>query len=413
MPSPKNAPPQYDTAHLERWAWYSLALNILLVALHSTIALSSGSLAVTAELTHNVVDFLASLAVLIGIRIANRKSAKFPYGFYKVENLLAAGVAVLIFISAYEILQKALWGPPTTPVQVNTWMVLLLFATTLLPLLFSQMEMRVAVAANSPALIADAKEYRVHMYTTGLALLALLLSEIPFPLDRIAAMLIVCVVLKTGWELLRDAMRALLDASLDHKTLNRITHAINLDPAVSKIKWLMARNPGRFRFVEAGLILRVTNIEKVEKILRRIETNVRTAIPHVERVLLHLETSDTPRLRYAFPLADPDGALSSHFGKAPYYALVTLLRGDNEVTIEERRILTNPHQKEKTAKGIRVAEWLIKQKIDVVIIKEDISNKGPEYIFRDAGVILHSSGKNTLSAALADECKQVQNTRQS
>ena len=406
MTSPKSAHSQYDIINLERWARYSLALNILLVALHSIIAISSGSLAVRAELTHNVVDFLASLAVLFGIRIANRKSQRFPYGFYKVENLLAVGVSALIFISAYEILQKAIFSQ-VVPVQTNTWMLFMLLGTTVLPLIFSHFEMRVAVAANSPALIADAKEYRVHMYTTGLALLVLFLHKFPFPLDRIAAMIIVLVVLKTGWELLRDAMRVLLDASLDHDTLTRINQAIDLDPAVSKIKWLTGRNAGRFRFVEAGLILRVSKLEKVEKVLHRIESNIRMGIPYLERVILHVEASDVSCLRYAIPLFDHDGAISRHFGKAPYYAIVTLNPTNIDDIVEEKRIINNPHQNEETAKGIRVAEWLVMQKIDVVLITEDISNKGPEYIFRDAGIILHSTEKTTLAAVLSDECTQL------
>jgi divalent metal cation (Fe/Co/Zn/Cd) transporter len=49
---------------VERWGWYSVGLNVLLAALHGAIAAASGSLAVTAELVHNLVDFAAAVAVL-------------------------------------------------------------------------------------------------------------------------------------------------------------------------------------------------------------------------------------------------------------------------------------------------------------------------------------------------------------
>jgi divalent metal cation (Fe/Co/Zn/Cd) transporter len=82
--------------NLERWGWYSIALNLLLAALHALIAMRSGSLAVAAELLHNVVDLLSAVAVLVGLKLAARKSKAFPYGLYKVENLVAAGLAMMV-----------------------------------------------------------------------------------------------------------------------------------------------------------------------------------------------------------------------------------------------------------------------------------------------------------------------------
>lgn len=74
---------------IERWSWYSIAVNVLLALLHGFIAFRSDSLAVAAELTHNIVDLAAAVAVLIGLKLASRKSKSFPYGLYKVENLVA------------------------------------------------------------------------------------------------------------------------------------------------------------------------------------------------------------------------------------------------------------------------------------------------------------------------------------
>jgi len=383
---------------LERWGWYSVALNVLLAVFHGVIATASGSLAVAAELIHNVVDLLMAVAVLIGLRLATRKSETFPYGLYKVENLTAAGLAVMIFVSAYEIVREALLAPPAS-IRAEPWMLGLLLITTALPLFFSHFEMRAARAANSPALLADAREYRIHVFTTGLVLVALLSQWLRLPLDRIAALLIVVVVVKTGWDVLRDAMRVLLDASLDADTLQRIRQVINAAPAVSELRWVTGRNAGRFRFVEAGVTLRVAQLGKAEEVLGRIEAAVRAEVPHVERVLLHVESPAVTQLRYAVPLADREGAVSVHFGESPYFALVTIRQADGGV--EEQRIISNPHQTEEKAKGIRVAEWLVAQKVDVVVLQEDVRGKGPEYVLRDAGVIMRLTGQPTLAGALA------------
>jgi len=382
---------------VERWAWCSIAVNVLLAAVHGTIAGASGSLAVTAELIHNLADLLTAVAVLVGLRLASRHSETFPYGLYKVENLVAAGLAGMVFVSGYEIAREALLAP-RAPVRADAWMLAALVVTAAIPLAFGRAELRAGRAANSPALIADAKEYRVHLYTTGLGFAALLAQRLAVPIDRIAALFIVVAVVRTGWELLRDAMRVLLDASLDADTLSRIRECVHRDPAVSEVQWLTGRNSGRFRFVEAGVALRVAELSKAEAAVRRIEASVRASVPHVERVLVHVESPLSRHVRYAIPLADPEGTISEHFGGAPVFAIVSMRRGDGG--IEEQRIVPNPHRSLEKAKGIRVAEWLVAQKVDVVLIREEVRGKGPDYVFRDAGVDVRTTDRATLGEAL-------------
>jgi predicted Fe-Mo cluster-binding NifX family protein len=108
-------------------------------------------------------------------------------------------------------------------------------------------------------------------------------------------------------------------------------------------------------------------------------------------------------LRYAAPLAGADDALSEHFGEAPIFALVTMRLKDGAVT--ERRTLVNPYLEEDRAKGIRVAEWMVEQKVDVVFLKESLRGKGPVYVFGDAGVEMRETGASTLDEAVEEARK--------
>jgi divalent metal cation (Fe/Co/Zn/Cd) transporter len=80
--------------NIERWGWYSIAVNVILALINLVIATASGSLAVEAEMVHNLVDLLTAVAVLIGLKLSTRKSKAFPYGLYKLENVVAVGLAV-------------------------------------------------------------------------------------------------------------------------------------------------------------------------------------------------------------------------------------------------------------------------------------------------------------------------------
>jgi len=384
--------------NLERWGWYSIAVNIILASINLIIAVASGSLAVRAEMVHNLVDLLTAVAVLIGLKLSTRKSRDFPYGLYKLENVIAVGLALMIFFTAYEITQDALFQS-ARETTVNTWMLVGVAVAAVIPLTFSHFELQAARASNSPALIADAQEYRTHVFTSSIVFAALLTQWFNLPLDRIAALAIVVAIGKTGWELLSDGMRVLLDASLDTETLLHIREIITAEPTVAQLKWVTGRNAGRFRFVEAEVVLRVGELERAAAITRHIEARIREAVPHVDRVLIHAEPMERTHLRYAVPLRDTAGTVSEHFGEAPYFALVRVRLADRAV--EEQQIVINPHKAVEKAKGIRVAEWLVGQKVDVVLLKESLAGKGPVYVFGGAGVEMWEIEAEALDEALS------------
>ncbi len=385
-----------------RVAWASIAVNIFLSLLNLTIAMASGSLAVAAEMVHNVVDLVASVAVLAGVTIAERKSRDFPYGLYKVENVVAVGVAILIFFTAYEIAKEALFAEPEVA-TVSGWMLAGVGLSAALPLAFSLYEMRVGRELNSPSLVADAHEYRVHVFSSGVVFLALVGQLIGLPVDRYAALLIVILIVKTGWELLSDGMRVLLDASLDAETLEQVRGIIESEPSVTQVRSLVGRNAGRYRFLEADVALRVTDLEKAHAVSRRIEQAIRGQVPHVERVQLHYEPQLRTHLRYAVPLADTSGTVSGHFGESPFFALVTVRVADGQ--LEHQEALVNPHTHVEKAKGIRVGEWLVGLKTDIVLLREDVQGKGPAYVFADAGVEVRLTQADTLTEALAEQAE--------
>jgi cation diffusion facilitator family transporter len=383
--------------NVERWGWYSIAVNVVLTAINLIVVIASGSLAVGAELAHNLIDLLAAVAVLIGLKISTRKSKAFPYGLYKLENVVTVVLALLVFVAAYEIARDA-FLTPAHQATVAPWMLVGLVAATVIPLVFGHFELRAGRAANSPALIANATEYRTHVLTTGMVLVALLTQRFTLPLDRVAALIIAAVIGKTGWDLLADGLSVLLDASLDTDTLVQLWEVIRAEKAVAEVNWVTGHNAGRFRFIEAEVTLRVHDLDKAEAATRRIETQVRQAISCVERVLIHAKPAERTLLCCAAPLADPHGTLSQALCGAPYFALVTV--GLTNGTIDEQRVLANPYQQAEKTRGIQIAEWLLTQKVDLVLVGDGPQCKAPIYVFSDAGVEVQETDATTLQDAL-------------
>ena len=134
------------------------------------------------------------------------------------------------------------------------------------------------------------------------------------------------------------------------------------------------------------------------RIGKSIEVEIREQVPHVENVVIYYEPTPRSHVKIAVPLADPAGEISNHFGESPWFAMVKLRLSDNQV--EKQEMIKNPYLDVKTAKGIRVAEWLVRQKVDQVAMKEDLSRKGPGYVLANAGVTVARISAKQLSEAI-------------
>lgn len=380
-----------------RVGWYSVLVNIFLFGLNFLMAAYSGSLALRAETAHNLLDLAASLSVLGGLALSQRKSREFPYGLYKLENMVAVFIAFGMFFTGYEIAKAALFTPSTAP-NVRPIMLAGVALAMAVPLSFSQYELRIGKELNSPSLIADATEFRAHILSSGVVFIAIAAQLLGFPLDRIAAVLIVLWIAYVGWRTLVDGMRVLLDASLDAPTLEIIRALIASNPEVSEIKSLTGRNSGRYRFVEAEVMLRVPDLERAHQAATQLEESIRSEIPHVERVLIHTEPTRKQVLRIAVPLASMEGELAADFGKAPYFAICEIRARDG--VLQGQNILPAPAQQVTKGRGLRTAEWLISQGIDWVLTSEDLTGKAPSYALQAAGVQVRSTNLKTFPEAI-------------
>jgi hypothetical protein len=92
----------------ERTAWMSILTNLVLVSIKIVVTLISGSLAVKADALHSLADVVSSAVILIGIRISKQTSRSFPYGLYKVENLVALATSCVKELEKGHIISKEL-----------------------------------------------------------------------------------------------------------------------------------------------------------------------------------------------------------------------------------------------------------------------------------------------------------------
>jgi len=132
-----------------RVAVYSLLLNAGLVVFKFVLSDLAGSLALRADAVHSLVDVLASIALITGLKISERKSRSFPLGLYKVENLASIAISFLLFATAYEIVLEAMHAE-TQVAQFGGFVLLTVAALIPLPYLFGSYQIHVGKESGSP-----------------------------------------------------------------------------------------------------------------------------------------------------------------------------------------------------------------------------------------------------------------------
>ncbi len=373
----------------------SVGLNIFLTASKYLLYLFTNSSALLAETVHSLTDVIGSLMVMGGIYLSEKKSEKFPWGLYKVENIAAVFSAGFIFLSAYEI-AKMIYHPSTAGMRNLDITLIALFLMTLPIIVFARYEARKAKVLNSPSLIADAYHWRMDIAPLAVVAVGITGARLSYPfMDRISAFVVLLLVIKAGYGILKDSMRSLLDASVDGETLDNIKDVIKIFPQVKEINSIHARNSGRFMFVTIDLGLSLKRLKDAHEIADSIKMEINARIPFVERVLIHYEPERKDYQRYAAGLANREGEISEHFGGAPFIALWDKRVSDGVILHQE--ILENLFLDIEKGKGIRLAEFLVEKGLDILYTREDFEGKGPGYVFSDADVEVRRIDLKTLN----------------
>jgi len=341
---------------------------------------------------------VGSLSVLLGLKFSERKSSAFPYGLYKLENLAALISAFFIFLAAYEIARKALLESASITASRVPWAILGLGLMALGTWLFSRWEVRLARLTGSPSLAADAEHMKSEFLTMGVILTGLLGGMLGINwADRVAALFVSLIIVRIGWHIFLDSLKVLLDAGLEPEVLTRIGDLIRSFPEVVKIKRLTGRRSGRFRFVEAEIILDVTSLEEAHEIVTMIEEEIYDHFPDIDRVIIHFEPPEVKEYLLAVPV-DKNRNLFPHFGCAPAFVLLRIDCRGPQPKVKEEREIPNPFAQGKRRRGIQVAEWLHQKGVQAVLLpQEEIEEKGFFYALTSLGIKVYLRPHTSLA----------------
>jgi cation diffusion facilitator family transporter len=361
----------------------TLAL-IFLAVLKGIVGFYSGSTALIADAVHTSLDIFTSLAVWAGFRLSLEESGeKFPYGFYKAENLVALFVSIIILFSGMELIREALVNlrNPVKPELPGIALGAAIFSVFAIYML-SRYKIRVGRQINSQALTADAVHSYMDVFSTVVVVVALVGSFLGiYWLDSIGVLIISVIIFRFGIMTAKDSILILMDAWLDKDSINRIRQEIGDIPGVNLVEDIKLRKSGLVVFGEVAVEIEgEANLKRVEMLSEEIEMTVKKEVKNLEHVVINAKPAKMDVMKIAFPIETQNGlqsTISWHFGKAPYYIFIELNKG--KTTGWE--IIENLASGLDKKKGVKTAYFLIDKNINILITKD--IGEGPFHILHD------------------------------
>ncbi|WP_067176945.1 cation diffusion facilitator family transporter [Sulfurospirillum sp. UCH001] len=270
----------------------------LLIVIKLFIGILSGSVAVLASAIDSVLDLIVSAFNYFAITKAEQPAnKKFNYGKGKIEALAAVIEGTVITVSGlfifYSAIKKAIYHEPLEHLENSIIVMIVSLVLTIALVIFLNY---VAKKTRSMVVKSDALHYKTDVLSNGAILVSLILIQVTgFELiDSIMGVVISIYIIHSAYEIIKDGVYILLDASLDEEIVEGIKNIILGEKEISDFHYLKTRKSANTNFVDVHLVFSPgISLMRAHHAGDRIEEKIKELIPDGEWVInAHLDPYD-------------------------------------------------------------------------------------------------------------------------
>lgn len=282
---------------IDKVSFITMGGNVLLSAAKLIGGIVASSSALISDAVHSMSDCFSTIVVLIGVRIAAKKSDKdHPYGHERMECIAALALAALLIATAFwigydgvqSVLRIAQGGTVSKP-RLGA-LLIAAFSVLFKGWMYFYTE-RYAKKLHSTALHGDAVHHLSDSLSSIGAIVGIGGSMLGIAVfDPIASLIIALFIVKAAWDILHDAVDQLVDKAADAETEARIRREIESVDGVIRVDVLRTRQYANKVFVDTEIAVDadLTLIE-AHRIAERVHEYVEHATDeNVKHCMVHV-----------------------------------------------------------------------------------------------------------------------------
>ncbi|WP_110113885.1 cation diffusion facilitator family transporter [Bacillus sp. CGMCC 1.16541] len=275
----------------QKGAWVSIITYIVLSICKLTIGSMAHSAALRADGFNNLTDIIASVAVLIGLKISQKpRDEDHPYGHSRAENISSLLASFIMMIIGLQVLvnagQSLFYHRTETPDLLAAWVGLVCAVIMIAVFLYNN---GLAKQLKSQSLHAVAKDNLSDALVSVGAVVGVVGSQFGMPwLDTVAAVVVGLIICKTAFDIFKDVTHVLTDG-FNQEELMKYEHVITEVEGVNFIKDLKGRMQGNYVMLEVTVMVDPhLNVIQSHEIADQIEDvmkhdyKIRETIVHIE-----------------------------------------------------------------------------------------------------------------------------------
>jgi len=277
--------------------WVGVAGNVLLGAAKVVAGVLGTSEALIADGVESLSDSLSSLAVIWGLRTARKPAdGRHLYGHGKAEFIAAEAIGAMLVLMAgligYRGVKEIL--NPTEGAFPKSYTIWFVVATIVCKEALYHYKIRIGRRLNSQSLIADAWHHRSDAITSLPTLIAIGLALLLGPawrvFDPIGAVITSFIILGMGIYTFMRTASALMDETVDDKTLAAIRQAAGTVEGVKGTEKLLTRRSGLETHMELHVeVDPAMAVGDAHDIATKVSDAIRRDVTGVTRVTVHIE----------------------------------------------------------------------------------------------------------------------------
>ena len=281
----------------ERAAKLSIFAVSLLIAMKAVASIITGSIAITADATHSVIDLFGVIIGYIGIRLSGKPAdERHPFGHGKAENVAGVVIAGLIAIAAgiiaYQAVVKMIVGGTVEMVTLGIYVTA---AAIAINLAVSWRVMNVARATDSIALEATARDMLTDVLSSVAVLVGLILVQLTdiAILDPIVALLVAVLIIRTAYLTMQKSLAGLMDTKLPKAEEDEITACLKQHGGqIASFHQIRTRKAGSQRYIDFHLVVsHHISVEQAHQLCDELEREIENRLSYTS-VTIHVEPCD-------------------------------------------------------------------------------------------------------------------------
>lgn len=230
--------------------------NIILSIIKIFCGIVATSSAMIADGIHSLSDVFTTIGVIIGLKLSSKEEDKeHPYGHEKIESITALFLSVILFIVAIVIGYSGIENIINKNYRVPG--ILAILAAIISIVSKEAMYYYTIIYAkriNSTSLMADAWHHRADSLSSIGALIGIIGARMGYlVLDPLVAILICIIIIKISYNICKQSINQLIDASAsDEKLMTIKTKIINTN-GVIRIDNLKTRQHASKLYVDVDI----------------------------------------------------------------------------------------------------------------------------------------------------------------